>query len=92
MDEIISSLIERDSINAPQKILWLRLYNKYGLAEFFGTYDEMAKEMRMNPFTVRDQISKLAQQNAVYMTPFYGDEGRPGLSGLMFQLIEPAKW
>ena len=85
-------IIENDIINASAKILWLRIFNQYSYQPFYGTYSELARELKLNVYSLRKQIYDLKNANAIIIKKFYGDDKKNGNSGLAFQLNDPKDW
>jgi len=80
-----------NGLNSSAKLLWIKLYLMYGYDHFSGAYEEMAGEVDVKKFTVRAQIAKLKDVNAIDVTAFF-EKGAQGQSGNTYRLIDPKDW
>ena len=87
----IITAINHEGLSAPAKILWIKLFYKYGYEEFSGTYEEMAEEVGSLRWTVRDQIWKLQRANAVNVKDYF-EKGYVGQMGNTYRFINPKDW
>lgn len=88
----IIEAIDHQNLKAPEKILWLRLFIKYGYEPFSGSYEEMAEEVNSNRWTVRAQMWNLKKANAVKVNSYYYTENKTGQAGQTFYLQKPKVW
>jgi len=84
MIKIYGKVLESQKIGSSAKVLWLRLFNGYGLNPFTGTYEEMAREMGLQKWTIRAQVFMLRDAKAMIVDV--------SNAGNEFKLIDPNKW
>ena len=87
----IMSVVNYKKLNSSTKILWIKLFDLYGYKSFSGAYEEMADEVTSRRWTVRAQIWKLQEVNAIDVTSYY-EKGAVGQSGNTYRLINPKDW
>jgi hypothetical protein len=87
----IMSVVNYKKLNSSAKILWIKLFAQYGYESFSGAYEEMADEVASRRWTVRAQIWKLQDANAIDVTSYY-EKGAVGQSGNTYRLINPKDW
>lgn len=87
----IIQVINHKKLNSSAKILWIKLFIKYGYEPFSGAYEEMAEEVSSKRWTVRAQVWKLQDFNAVFVSSYY-EKGAVGQVGNTFHLIDPRDW
>lgn len=84
-------VVHHEDLGSSAKILWLKLFERYGYESFSGHYEEMAEEVGSKRYTVRAQIWQLKDAGAIDVEPYYEGE-KKGNSGQTFKLINPNKW
>ena len=87
----ILSVINYKKLNSSAKVLWIKLFIRYEYQPFSGAYEEMSGEVDVKKFTVRAQIAKLKDVNAIDVTAFF-EKGAQGQSGNTYRLINPKDW
>ena len=81
----IIQVINHKKLNSSAKILWIKLFIKYGYEPFSGAYEEMAGEVASKRWTVRAQVWKLQDVNAVFVSSYY-EKALLGRLGIHFAL------
>ena len=79
-----------EKISSSAKVLWIRLFLKYGIHINFSTlYVTLAKELDINSWTVSSNMRMLIKRGAVKVDRNYDENGRTAST---FTLVEPTKW
>ena len=83
-------VIDDEHISSSAKILWIRLFLKYGIHLSFSTlYVNLAKEIKINSWTVSSNMRMLIKRGAVKVDRNYDENGRTAST---FTLVDPLKW
>ena len=87
----IMAAVNHEGLSAPAKILWIKLFYKYGYKEFIGKYEEMADEFNTLRWTVRHQVWKLQEFGAIKVEDYF-EKGVRGQLGNVYRLVKPKDW
>ena len=84
----ILTVVHDMGLGSSAKILWIKLFDKYGYKPFSGTYEEMAEEVFSKRYTVRAQVAALREIGAIDVKQYYEQAN----AGCTFTLIDPYEW